>query len=275
MLLRGITFDAVGVLIEPRERVGDAYHRALREHDAPAAAATDAAQIARRYRRAYNTPAVFAGPDSSTRFHDAFWRGIVAASTGSASPRVFDHLYDYFAQPSAWRVLPGAVQALRRLRGAGLKTAVLSNNDARLRPLLDGLGLGALMDAVIVSAEVGAEKPSPVIFDRALAALGLPGSQVVHVGDDRLLDVWGARDAGLLALLMGQGGGCDVRSLPALADRLLKHQHHQHLEGERRVVDGGVGGGGGVPFYFMHDHEEDEEMEEEEEEQQEVVEGVC
>lgn len=265
MLLRGITFDAVGVLIEPKERVGDAYHRALREHDSAAAALTTPAEIGRRYSRAYNAPALYAGRSSSTRFHDAFWRGIVAASTGSTSPRVFEHLYGYYAEPGAWRVLPGAADALMRLRAAGLKTAVLSNNDARLRPLLDGLGLGHLFDAVVLSAEVGSEKPSPVIFERALSALGLPGNQVVHVGDDRLLDVWGARDAGLLALLMGKGGGCDVRSLPALADRLLKH--HRHCEEEASLPRVG----GGVPFYFMHDHEEDEEDEEEQYDE----EGVC
>jgi len=253
MLLRGITFDAVGVLIEPSERVGEVYHRALRAHDAAAARATTPAQIARRFRRAYNTPALYAA-SSSTRFHDGFWRGIVAASTGSDSAQVFDHVWAEYALASSWRVLPGAAEALARLRRAGLRLGVLSNNDARLRPILQGLGLAGFFDAVVLSSEVGAEKPSPVIFERALAALALPRSQMLHVGDDRLLDVWGARSAGVLALLMGPGGGgTDVRSLPALAERLLRF----HDPSSR----GGGGGGGGVPFYYMHEEEDEDEEE--------------
>jgi REG-2-like HAD superfamily hydrolase len=249
MLLRGVTFDAVGVLIQPREPVGVAYHRALARYDKAAAAATSPAAIGRLYSRAYNSPRLYSA-GSSSRFHPDFWMGIVRASTGSSCPRVFEHVYEYYAQPSAWRVLPGASDALRRLRGAGLLTAVLSNNDARLRPLLDGLGLGNLVDAVIVSAEVGAEKPSPVIFDHAVDALGLPKANVVHVGDDRLLDVWGGRDAGILSLLLGPQAGSDVRSLPALADLLLRHYD------PTATSDGADNGG--VPFYFM-DRDEDED----------------
>ncbi len=38
----------------------------------------------------------------------------------------------------------------------GIKMAVVSNFDLRLRPLLDVLGLDKLFDALIISAEVGA-----------------------------------------------------------------------------------------------------------------------
>ena len=38
---------------------------------------------------------------------------------------------------------------------AGIKMAVVSNFDLRLRPLLEALGLDKLFDALIISAEVG------------------------------------------------------------------------------------------------------------------------
>ena len=35
------------------------------------------------------------------------------------------------------------------------------------------------------AAEVGSEKPSPIIFQAAVRALGLQPGECVHVGDDR------------------------------------------------------------------------------------------
>lgn len=74
-----------------------------------------------------------------------------------------------------------------------------------------------MFDAVVVSAEVGAEKPNPVIFEAALQALGMRPGEVVHVGDDRRNDVWGARDAGIPAWLWG----VDVHSFDEVARRVL------------------------------------------------------
>jgi FMN phosphatase YigB (HAD superfamily) len=65
---------------------------------------------------------------------------------------MFEEVYQYFSQPEAWRVAPGAANALQRLRAAGVATAVVSNFDTRLRPLLRSLGLAHLFDAIIVSA---------------------------------------------------------------------------------------------------------------------------
>jgi FMN phosphatase YigB (HAD superfamily) len=64
---------------------------------------------------------------------------------------------------------------------------------------------------------VGAEKPNPCIFEAACQQLQLPPHEVVHVGDDRRNDVFGARDAGCYAWLWG----LDVCSFDEVADRVL------------------------------------------------------
>ncbi len=68
---------------------------------------------------------------------------------------------------------------------AGLKLAVVSNFDTRLRPLLDALELSPLFDTIVVSAEVGAEKPNPLLFETACSQLGIDPEEALHVGDDR------------------------------------------------------------------------------------------
>jgi len=68
---------------------------------------------------------------------------------------------------------------------AGIKLAVVSNFDTRLRPILEELHLVDLFDCVVISAEVGAEKPNPVIFEKACSMLGVTAAQALVLGDDR------------------------------------------------------------------------------------------
>eukprot|EP00879_Flechtneria_rotunda_P005768 GHRR01006069.1.p1 GENE.GHRR01006069.1~~GHRR01006069.1.p1 ORF type:complete len:140 (+),score=43.52 GHRR01006069.1:1056-1475(+) len=130
---------------------------------------------------------------------------------------MFEEVYKHYVQPQAWRLAPGAIPALEKLKAAGTRLAVVSNFDTRLRPILSELGVSQLFDTVVVSAEVGWEKPNPNIFQHALQCLQLSSSDVVHVGDDRRNDVWGARDAGVTAWLWG----VDVHSFDQVARRVL------------------------------------------------------
>ena len=125
----------------------------------------------------------------------------------------------YYSRAEAWTVPAGMREALARVRAAGVKTCVVSNFDNRLRPLLATLALDSLFDSIVVSSEVGAEKPSPKIFDAACVATGVDPSRelVVHVGDDRRNDVWGARASGISGWLWGD----DVTSFEEIADRIV------------------------------------------------------
>lgn len=166
--------------------------------------------------RAYNTPWAHS-PLRYVGDGRPFWRFIVQESLGCSDEAMFEEVYDYYVQPGAWTLAPGAVAALSKLKAAGVRLAVVSNFDTRLRPILSHLGVEGLFDAIVVSAEVGAEKPNPVIFEAALQALKMRPHEVVHVGDDRRNDVWGARDAGIAAWLWG----VDVHNFEQVARRVL------------------------------------------------------
>jgi len=79
------------------------------------------------------------------------------------------------------------------LRDAGIKTAVVSNIAFDLRPALATAGTAA--DEYVLSFEIGAVKPDPVIFETALARLGVEPADALMVGDSEEAD-GGARAVG-------------------------------------------------------------------------------
>ncbi len=97
---------------------------------------------------------------------------------------------------------PDAAPTLAVLRAAGLRLAVVSNWDCSLRSVLAELGLAGAVDAVVVSAQVGAAKPDPEIYRVALAELRCRPQEAVFVGDSPDVDVEGARAAGVRGLLL-------------------------------------------------------------------------
>ena len=105
------------------------------------------------------------------------------------------------------RLLPGYVTLdprtralLVRLRRDGIRTAVVTNGtSASQRSKLRNTGIDDLVDAIVVSGEVGVAKPEPGIFEHALAAIDADPATTLFVGDNPAADIGGAKGLGLLA----------------------------------------------------------------------------
>jgi len=135
-----------------------------------------------------------------------------------------------------------AAPTLRALRAAGLRLVVVSNWDVSLHQVLERVGLGALVDVVLTSAEAGACKPNAAIFARALHLAGADGGQALHVGDSVKDDVSGARRAGIAAVLLrraslpdGAGGdiAADVPVIDSLGELVALCVHGSRAERDR------------------------------------------
>lgn len=110
-------------------------------------------------------------------------------------PSLAGPAYDaYFAARCRVEHYPDSLPALERL-AARVPLAAVSNGNACLRTI----GIDHLFAFQLGAGEHGAPKPDRGIFLAACERLGLPPGQVLHVGDDPLCDVAGARDAGLQA----------------------------------------------------------------------------
>ncbi|XP_022951708.1 haloacid dehalogenase-like hydrolase domain-containing protein 3 isoform X1 [Cucurbita moschata] len=146
-----------------------------------------------------------------------FWKLVVSEATGCADDSYFEDVYQYYANGDAWHLPPGAYAALTVLKDAGVKVAVVSNFDTRLRKLLKDLNVLDMFDAVIISAEVGYEKPDGQIFEAALDELGVAANKAVHVGDDQKADKEGANGVGIACWLWGK----DVTTFQDVQNRIL------------------------------------------------------
>lgn len=117
-------------------------------------------------------------------------------------------LVDAFAGAGAHvelHLADGVESCLRTLKDAGLKLGIICDvgftPSSTLRDHLIRHGVLPLFDHWSFSDEVGAYKPSPVIFEHALEGLGGPApARVAHVGDIRRTDVAGALAMGMVAV---------------------------------------------------------------------------
>lgn len=98
---------------------------------------------------------------------------------------------------------PTARSVLKTLRSRK-KVALISNFDhpPHVHLLLSRLGLTELFDAIVVSGDVGVDKPDPRIFCPALQKTGLEPGEVTYVGDNLDTDVRGALAAGMHPILI-------------------------------------------------------------------------
>ncbi len=98
------------------------------------------------------------------------------------------------------------IPVLMRLKNAGYKVGVITDGLAvKQWEKLIRLGLSDMFDIVVVSEEVGVEKPDPRIFERACEELGIPANECIYVGDRLDTDVLGANRAGMTSVRLLRG----------------------------------------------------------------------
>ncbi|NCT66917.1 MAG: HAD family hydrolase [Rhodanobacteraceae bacterium] len=107
----------------------------------------------------------------------------------------------YFDARNRVECYADALPALAAL-AARLRLVSISNGNADLARI----GLRHHFAHCLSAREVGVAKPSAAIFHAACARLGVAPEHVLHVGDDPLLDVAGARAAGLRTAWLNRDG---------------------------------------------------------------------
>ena len=95
-----------------------------------------------------------------------------------------------------------SLPAVRGLRERGVRTALVSNCSHNTRAVVRRLGLDEEFDAVILSFEVGAQKPQPAIYRAALERVGVADPSRAVFVDDQVDYCDGAAALGMDTRLM-------------------------------------------------------------------------
>lgn len=132
----------------------------------------------------------------------------------------------YFAARNQVDLYADSLDALRRI-AQHVPLASLTNGNADLQRI----GIRAHFACHICARDTGFAKPDPRIFLAAATQLGVAPENILHVGDDPLLDIVGARDAGLRTAWINRRGAAwptalgpapelELRDMGTLADWL-------------------------------------------------------
>ena len=153
--------------------------------------------------------------------HADFWQvtgdalDFALETQGIREPGLRDRLMDLYLTREPFPEVPAV---LRRLRAAGLKTAILSNGTpAMLEALVAGAGLQDQFDAVLSVEQVGVYKPHPSVYQLALDTLGLPAGAIAFQSSNAW-DAFAASAFGLRVVWCNRYGQRPER-LPGAPDR--------------------------------------------------------
>ena len=200
-MIRAILFDAAGTLFYLTKTVGNHYTYVGREVGLD----LDAQDLDRAFHAAWLAmPQRFAIDGPRENDDKGWWRELVGRVFDQVAPSLsefdrdnfFEVAYEHFAEPGVWELYPEVPGVLKQLQ-KDFQLAVISNFDGRLRFILQHLGISNYFSYIFISSELGADKPDPEIFCRALKGMNLSADGVVHVGDDPERDWKAATAAGL------------------------------------------------------------------------------
>ena len=150
--------------------------------------------------------------------------GLQAAQLFRISSLEYIHLY------------PNVLQALSSLRAAGCRLWLLSNAQRVFTAYeLRLLGLGEQFDGVYISSDYGCRKPDLRFYQALMQEHGLQPQTCLMIGNDRMTDIAGAKNAGMDTLYMhteltpADQAPADPDLLPGVAG---ENCHHYEFEGD-------------------------------------------
>jgi YjjG family noncanonical pyrimidine nucleotidase len=111
-------------------------------------------------------------------------------------------------------LLNGAHEIISYLYDKGFMLCVITNGLIELqKPRVMNSLVGTYISHIIVSEEVGAHKPIPLIFNTLLKRIGLNVNDVIMIGDSLQNDIQGAINAGIQCVWFNPNGAINTTNI--------------------------------------------------------------
>ncbi len=212
-MMRGVFFDAHGVLYDRHESTGRFAARLVAERGC----APELPTLEKERLKAFNT-AASTGRISAEAYWDEFLRAHGVATEGeraSLIKNIMEHAHQVFP-------LPGVAATLAALKQRGVILGIITDTMYPLEWKMAWLakaGVAEFVDALACSTVVGARKPDEAIYLDAVSRARLTPAEAAFVGHDAR-ELEGARRAGMLTVAVNHDPEARAdyyaRSLPDL-----------------------------------------------------------
>ncbi|MBY0326903.1 MAG: HAD family hydrolase, partial [Gemmataceae bacterium] len=135
------------------------------------------------------------------------WESIVSEcfpDLKSTAP-LFNDLFKYFSNPSAWELYPGTIPVLKHLENIGINWGIASNFDLRLQSIVKSKVELSNCTWLIISSLIGYKKPSRHFFDHLQKSSGVSYERLLMVGDSPENDIQPAKELGMQTFEIKEG----------------------------------------------------------------------
>jgi HAD superfamily hydrolase (TIGR01549 family) len=220
--IRGITFDFYQTLV--RHRTGQGRGAALMEYLAAKGFSSNPWEhqvlydVFDFYGQAFCSDLTAAEAQTFwTQFTERLFRRLQVES--GTPPPAAEHAeaVRQLLGPDSLALYEDVPPTLERLKRAGLRTGIVSNWQRGLSHFVRELGILDYFDFIVVSAEVGYQKPDVQMFEIAAQRMGLMPGEILHIGDNPVQDVAAATECGFQTLHLVRDDSTEVPAPPVIA----------------------------------------------------------
>ena len=201
-----IFFDAVGTLLKPATPVDETYHLYGNKHGS----AISKDSIRNRFYESFKKEElkdVSLDCKTNEARECERWESIVSEcfpDLKSTAP-LFNDLFKYYSNPSAWELYPGTIPVLKHLENIGINWGIASNFDLRLQSIVKSKLELCNCKWLIISSLVGYKKPSRHFFDHLQKSAGVSYERLLMVGDSPENDIRPAKELGMQTFEIKEG----------------------------------------------------------------------
>ena len=202
-MIEAVIFDLDGVIVDSEQVWDDVRERLAKERGG------------RWHDRAQADMMGMSSPEWSAYMHDEIG---LAESPEEINAEVVRRMLERYR--AELPLLPGAVEAVRRLAAAFRLAVASSSNRPLIEAVLAGAGIAGLFEATVSSEEVARSKPAPDVYLEAARRLGVRPERCAAV-EDSSNGLRAAHAAGLRVLALPNAHYPPAADALALADVVL------------------------------------------------------